>query len=438
KSKDIYWKYLKKLYDYGIDAWWMDSTDPDCFYPTDEDYEFPTGYGSFRKMRNAFPLATVSGIYENQRKVSENQRVFIMTRSSYAGQQRYGSNMWSGDVASSWDMLRKQIPAGLNFTLTGNPNFNTDIGGFFSGSYNVLGAASGAKNPQFQELYVRWMQYGLFNPVFRSHGADTPREIYQFGQKGEPIYNAIESTINLRYTLIPYIYSLAWQVTKNDASYMMPLFAYYPNDAKTQTLADEFMFGKSILAAPVVSPQYTEEKIIKIDEMTGWNKQETGNAKGYPSVDFTTKKTAEKYLPKGDNWYYFWDNKLYTGGQTVKVETTIDHTPIFVKEGSIIPFAQTAQNTVVQRFDTLTIRIYPGKDCTFELYEDEGDNYNYERGEYSIIKFVWNDKSQQLAIQQRNGTFKGMLQNRKFKVIRVDNGKSTDVQYNGEEILVKI
>ena len=438
KAKDIYWKYLKTLYDYGIDAWWMDSTDPDCFYPTDDDYEFPTGFGSFRKMRNAFPLATVSGIYENQRNVSEKQRVFIMTRSSYAGQQRYGSNMWSGDVASSWDMLRKQIPAGLNYTLTGNPNFNTDIGGFFSGSYNVLGPASGAKNPQFQELYVRWMQYGLFNPVFRSHGADTPREIYQFGSKGEPIYDAIESTINLRYTLIPYIYSLAWQVSKNDASYMMPLFAYYPNDAKTQTLADEFMFGKSILAAPVVSPQYTEEKIIKIDEMTGWDKQETGSAKSYPSVDFSVKKTAEKYLPKGDNWYYFWDNKLYTGGKTVTVETTIDHTPIFVKAGSIIPFAEVAQNTVEQHFDTLTIKIYPGKDCTFELYEDEGDNYNYERGAYSIIKFVWNDKANILSIDERYGSFKGMLQKRTFNVVRADNGKTADIQYNGKKTEIKI
>ena len=438
KAKDIYWKYLKTLYDYGIDAWWMDSTDPDCFYPTDDDYEFPTGFGSFRKMRNAFPLATVSGIYENQRKVSEKQRVFIMTRSSYAGQQRYGSNMWSGDVASSWDMLRKQIPAGLNYTLTGNPNFNTDIGGFFSGSYNVLGPASGAKNPQFQELYVRWMQYGLFNPVFRSHGADTPREIYQFGSKGEPIYDAIESTINLRYKLLPYIYSLAFDVTKNDASYMMPLFAYYPNDAKTLRLADEFMFGKSILAAPVVSPQYTEEKIIKIDEMTGWDKQETGSAKSYPSVDFTVKKTAEKYLPKGDNWYYFWDNKLYTGGKTVTVETTIDHTPIFVKAGSIIPFASVAQNTVEQRFDTLTIKIYPGKDCTFELYEDEGDNYNYERGAYSIIKFIWNDKAQTLTIDDRSGSFDGMLKKRTFKVVRVDNSKTADIQYNGAKTTTKL
>ena len=219
---------------------------------------------------------------------------------------------------------------------------------------------------------------------------------------------------------------------------MMPLFAYYPNDVKTQTLADEFMFGKSILAAPVVSPQYTEEKIIKIDEMTGWNKQETGNVKGYPSVNFAVKKTAEKYLPKGDNWYYFWNDKLYTGGKTVTVETTIDHTPIFVKAGSIIPFAQTAQNTVEQRFDTLTIKIYPGKDCTFELYEDEGDNYNYEKGEFSIIKLTWNNKSNTLTINNREGSFKGMLQNRTFKVVRADNGNSTDVQYNGKEISVKI
>ena len=438
KSKDIYWKYLKKLYDYGIDAWWMDSTDPDCFYPTDEDYEFPTGYGSFRKMRNAFPLATVSGIYENQRKVSENQRVFIMTRSSYAGQQRYGSNMWSGDVASSWDMLRKQIPAGLNFTLTGNPNFNTDIGGFFSGSYNVLGAASGAKNPQFQELYVRWMQYGLFNPVFRSHGADTPREIYQFGSKGEPIYDAIESTINLRYRLLPYIYSLAFDVTKNDASYMMPLFAYYPNDPKTLRLADEFMFGKSILAAPVVSPQYTDEKIIKIDEMTGWNKQETGNAKSYPSVDFSVKKTADKYLPKGDNWYYYWTDQLYTGGQTVKVPTTISQTPFFVKAGSIIPFAQPAQNTIEQSRDSITMKIYPGKDCVFALYEDENDNYNYERGDYSIITFVWNNKAQKLTIKKREGSFKGMLQKRTFFIEKVGTKEKTAVEYNGQEISINI
>ena len=438
KSKDIYWKYLKKLHDYCIDAWWMDSTDPDCFYPTDKDYEFETGFGSFRKMRNAFPLATVSGIYENQRKTTENQRVFIMTRSSYAGQQRYGSNMWSGDVASSWDMLRKQIPAGLNFTLTGNPNFNTDIGGFFSGSYNILGPASGAKNPQFQELYVRWMQYGMFCPVFRSHGADTPREIYQFGQKGEPIYDAIEKTINLRYSLLPYIYSLAWQVTDQNASYMMPLFAYYKNDTKTWKIADEFMFGNSILAAPVVSPQYTEEKIIKIDEMTGWNRQETGNVKAYPQVDFTTEKIVEKYLPKGDNWYYAWDEKLYNGGQNVKVKTTISQTPFFIKAGSIIPFATPAQNTVEQNHESLLIKVYPGKNAEFSLYEDEGDNYNYEKGEYSIIKFIWNDKTKKLTISKRSGSFKGMMNNRTFVVQKVGTDQKTEVKYNGDEITIAL
>ena len=178
-ARDIYWKYLRKLYDYGTDAWWMDSTDPDCFYPTEADYNHKVYGGTWRSQRNAFPLETVRGIYQSQRRDYPNssKRVFIMTRSSYAGQQHYGSNMWSGDVNSSWDMLRKQVPAGLSFTLTGNPNFNTDIGGFFCGSYNTMGPASAPKNPQFQELYVRWMQYGLFCPVFRSHGADAPREI---------------------------------------------------------------------------------------------------------------------------------------------------------------------------------------------------------------------------------------------------------------------
>ena len=185
EARDIYWKYLRKLYDYGTDAWWMDSTDPDFFNPRESDYEHKVYGGTWRSQRNAFPLETVRGIYQSQRKDYPNspKRVFIMTRSSYAGQQHYGSNMWSGDVASSWDMLRKQVPAGLSFTLTGNPNFNTDIGGFFCSSYNTKGSGSAPKNPQFQELYVRWMQYGLFCPVFRSHGADAPREIWQFGKR---------------------------------------------------------------------------------------------------------------------------------------------------------------------------------------------------------------------------------------------------------------
>ena len=225
-ARDIYWKYLKKLYDYGTDAWWMDSTDPDFFNPRESDYQHPVTGGTWRSLRNAFPLETVRGIYNAQRMEAltshpsplTSKRVFIMTRSSFAGQQHYGSNMWSGDVNSSWDMLRKQLPAGLSFSLTGNPNFNTDIGGFFCGSYNTKGSGSAPQNPQFQELYVRWMQYGLFCPVFRSHGADAPREIWQFGKKGEPVYDAIEKQIRLRYRLIPYLYSTAWQVNSNNQS----------------------------------------------------------------------------------------------------------------------------------------------------------------------------------------------------------------------------
>ncbi len=254
-ARDIYWKYLKTLYDYGTDAWWMDSTDPDCFYPTEDDYAHKVYGGTWRSQRNAFPLETVRGIYQAQRKDDRGKRIFIMTRSSFAGQQHYGSNMWSGDVNSSWDMLRKQVPAGLSFTLTGNPNFNTDIGGFFCNAYNTMGPASAPKNPQFQELYVRWMQYGLFCPIFRSHGADAPREIWQFGKKGEPVYDAIEKQIRLRYRLIPYLYSIAWQVTSNNDSYMRPLFADFAADRQVWNMTDEFMFGHSILACPIIDPQ---------------------------------------------------------------------------------------------------------------------------------------------------------------------------------------
>ena len=280
-ARDIYWKHLKRLYDYGTDAWWMDSTDPDFFNPRESDYAHPVTGGTWRQLRNAFPLETVRGVYQAQRREGENKRVFIMTRSAFAGQQHYGSNMWSGDVNSSWDMLRKQVPAGLSFSLTGDPNFNTDIGGFFCNAYNTRGPGSAPKNPQFQELYVRWMQYGLFCPVFRSHGADAPREIWQFGKKGEPVYDAIEKQIRLRYRLIPYLYSTAWQVTSNNESYLRPLFSDFAQDRRVWDIADEFMFGRSILAAPILDPQYTEEKIVRTDAMTGWDrKKESGDSSG--------------------------------------------------------------------------------------------------------------------------------------------------------------
>ena len=436
EARNIYWKYLKTLFDYGTDGWWMDSTDPDFFNPRESDYDHQVTGGTWRGLRNAFPLETVRGVYQAQRKESSAKRVFIMTRSAFAGQQHYGSNMWSGDVASSWDMLRKQIPAGLSYTLTGNPNFNTDIGGFFCGSYNTKGPNSAPKNPQYQELYVRWMQYGLFCPIFRSHGADAPREIWQFGKKGEPVYDAIEKTIRLRYRLVPYLYSTAWQVTSNNESYLRPLFSDFAGDRRVWDMTDEFMFGRSILAAPVVEAQFTKEAIVKEDAMSGWDKKETKDTQGQQEVDFTAMKTATKYLPKGTDWYDFWTSKRFKGGQTVTLQTPLDRVPMFVRAGSILPLGPEAQYVSEKAWDNLEIRIYPGADGKFTLYEDEGDNYNYEKGVYATIPFEWNDKAQALTIGSRKGDYPGMLKSRQFTIVLPD-GRQQTAQYEGSGISVK-
>ena len=436
-ARDIYWKHLKRLYDYGTDAWWMDSTDPDFFNPKESDYAHKVYGGTWRSQRNAFPLETVRGIYQSQRKDYGQKRVFIMTRSSYAGQQHYGSNMWSGDVNSSWDMLRKQVPAGLSYSLTGNPNFNTDIGGFFCGSYNTKGSGSAPRNPQFQELYVRWMQYGLFCPVFRSHGADAPREIWQFGKKGEPVYDAIEKQIRLRYRLIPYLYSTAWQVTSNNDSYMRPLFSDFAADKKVWNINDEFLFGRSILAAPIVKAQYTEEKIIRTDAMTGWDRQSVSDGSAVGGIDFTATKSATKYLPKGATWYDFWTNQLYKGGQDVTLETTLDRVPMFVRAGSILPLGPEMQYVGEKAWDNLEMRVYPGANGSFTLYEDEGDNYNYEKGAYTTITFQWNDSKKQLTIGERKGQYPGMLQKRHFTIV-LPNGQQKVVDYSGQQMIVNL
>ena len=433
EARAIYWKYLKTLYDYGCDAWWMDSTDPDYMNPKESDYQHKVYGGTWRSQRNAFPLETVKGIYQTQRKDDRGKRIFIMTRSSFAGQQHYGSNMWSGDVASSWEMLRNQVPAGLSFSLTGNPNFNTDIGGFFCGSYNTKGGGSAPRNPQFQELYVRWMQYGLFCPVFRSHGADAPREIWQFGKKGEPVYDAIEKQIRLRYRLIPYLYSTAWQVTSANGSYLRPLFSDFAADKKVWDMTDEFLCGQSILACPIVDPQYTEEKIIKEDAMTGWDKKEVKSEEvKSEKLDWTATKSVTKYLPKGATWYDFWTNKSYKGGQNVTIETTFDRVPMFVRAGSILPLGPEMQYVGEKAWDNLELRLYPGADGTFTLYEDEGDGYNYEKGVYSTIIFQWNDRARTLTIGTRQGSYPGMLASRQFTVVLPD-GTTKTITYNGTQ-----
>jgi alpha-D-xyloside xylohydrolase len=438
EARDIYWNYANEgLFAKGIDGWWMDSTEPDHFHANEADYDTKTFLGSFRKVRNAYPLMTVGGMYDHQRKATSGKRVFILTRSAFAGQQRYGANTWSGDTGSSWDALRKQIPAGLNFSLSGIPHWNADIGGFFAGQYKKgIYADKGAQNPLYQELYVRWLQFGTFTPMMRSHGTDIPREIYQFGKKGEPIFDAIEKFINLRYTLLPYIYAASWQASAHQSTFMRALFMDFKADKKAWDINNEYMFGDAILVAPVLNAQYTPEKIVNVDEQTGWDKKENQPNEDKNEVDFTAKKNIKVYLPAGSIWYDFWTNEKIAGGNEINRETTIDMLPLYVKAGAIIPFGPQVQYAEEKKWDNLEIRVYPGANGLFTLYEDEFDNYNYEKGLYSEILFNWDDAAQKLIINKRKGQYPGMLQDRKFTIILPSGAKKT-VSYNGGKTEVK-
>ena len=440
EARDIYWKYLKDgIFKYGMDAWWMDSTEPDhlSFKPSDLDQK--TVMGTFRRVRNAYPLMSVGGVYDHQRAVTSDKRVFILTRSGYIGQQRYGANVWSGDVGSSWETLRAQVPAGLNFSLCGMPHWNNDIGGFFAGQYNKSwNDGTAPKNPLYQELYVRWLQFGTFTPMMRSHGADTPREIYQFGKKGEPVYDAIEKMIRLRYSLLPYIYSTSWDVSHRQSTFMRALVMDFPKDKKVWDMNDEYMFGKAILVAPVLEAQYTPEKVVKVDEQSGWDRDNAGKS-GNEAVkaDFTAKKSTTLYLPAGTEWYDFWTNEKMDGGQEITRETTLDLIPLYIKAGSIVPFGPDVQYATEKPWDELTVRVYPGADGSFILYEDEFDNYNYEKGAYTEIPMTWDDSARRLTIGARKGEYKGMIAERKFRVVLPD-GKEKTVSYKGKKVSVKI
>ena len=433
EARDIYWKYLNRgVFSLGVDSWWMDSTEPDHLSQKPEDLDTKTYLGSFRKVRNAYPLMTVGGVYDHQRETTSNKRVFILTRSAFAGQQRYAANTWSGDVNSSWEMLRNQVPAGLNFSLTGNPNFNSDIGGFFAGVYKRNG---GAKNPMFQELYVRWLQYGTFTPMMRSHGTDVSREIYQFGKKGDEVYDAIEKFINLRYSMLPYIYSTSWDVSKNNSSFLRALSMDFSSDQKTWNINNEYLFGKSFLVAPILNAQYTPEKIVKTDENQGWDKKNETKENSLSNIDFNQNKTVKVYLPAGSDWFDFWTNEKYRGGQEIQKTVNLQSIPLYVKAGSIIPFGPDVQYATEKKWDNLTVKIYPGTDADFVLYEDEFDNYNYEKGDYTEIPFHWNEKSKTLTIDPRKGNFKGMIDKRNFTVILPD-GQKQSVNYLGKKVNV--
>lgn len=439
KARDIYWDYLNKgIFQLGMDGWWMDSTEPDHFNWQESDFNRQTYLGSYRSVRNAYPLMTVGGVYDHQRAETSDKRVIILTRSGFLGQQRYASNVWSGDVQSSWDMFRKQITAGLNFSLTGMPHWNSDLGGFFAGSYNTNGNTSATRNPMYQELYVRWLQFGVFCPMMRSHGADTPREFFWYGKAGEPVYDALVDAVKLRYSLLPYIYSTAWEVSHRQSTFMRALYMDFLNDKNTWKIGNEYMFGKAFLVAPVLHAQYTpEQKQNILKENEGWNKTTNNQVNLSLNVDFTQSKEMEVYLPSGNKWYNYWTNEDFDGGQKLKIKTSLDRIPLFVRAGSIIPIGPDVKYTNEKKWDNLIINVYPGADGTFTLYEDEGDNYNYESGAYTEIQMKWNDTKRILTIDARKGEYNGMLTKRNF-TIRTADGKEKIITYSGKKINVKI
>lgn len=425
-ARDIYWNHLKKMLALGMDGWWMDSSEPDHLDFKPSDLDDKTYLGSFRKVRNAFPLMTVGGVYTHQRAVDSAKRVFILTRSAFAGQQRYGANTWSGDVTASWAALHNQISAGLNFSLSAIPYWNADIGGFFLTKFPKK-----LDDPEYRELYVRWLEFGAFTPMMRSHGTDAPREIYQFGQKGNKYYDAIDKYINLRYHLLPYIYSTSWDVTHNRSSMMRGLVMDFPKDKNALDINDEYMFGKSLLVSPVTNAMYVKHGAGEKEQVE----------------DFSTTKSKETYLPAGTEWFDFWTGEKLSGGNKASKETPLDIIPLYVKAGSIIPVGPNVQYAEEKKWDDLEIRIYPGANGKFVLYEDENDNYDYEKGIYSTISFDWTDKKKTLTISDRNGSFPGMLNERKFNIVIVGENKGVGenltnqpdkvISYTGKKLVVK-
>lgn len=426
EARDIYWKHMNKnIFSKGMDAWWLDATEPEQSSALSYIDSTQTALGSYKRVANAYPLFTNKGVYEHQRATTSDKRVFILTRSAFTGQQRYGASSWSGDVVASWDVFRNQISGGVNFSMSGIPYWTTDIGAFTVSQEDFPG---GCKNPLYQELYVRWFQFGTFCPLFRSHGSSTPREVFNFSKKGDWPYDVQEKFINLRYRLLPYIYSLAWKVTEDNSSLMRALATDFPTDSIACDINNQYLFGPSVLVAPVTEAQYATQE------------------DGKTLVDIKSLKQSKVYLPTSQ-WYDFWTGEKVKGGAYINRSTPIDMLPLYVREGSIIPMGETMQYATQKTADCLEIRVYAGKDAEFSLYEDENDNYNYEKGQYAVIPMQWNEAKKTLTIGKRAGSFPGMLEKRTFKVVFVsekqgigdkltESGYKT-VEYTGKKVKIK-
>jgi len=401
-ARKYYWDEVNRgLFSIGLDAWWMDTTEPETEGQEENillNHKLAAGSGN--RYVNAYPLLDTQAVYQGQRSSSDKKRVFILSRSAFAGSQRNGVTAWSGDINSDWLSYRRQVPAGLNFALSGIPYWTTDIGGFVFGN---------TTDPAFRELFIRWFQYGTFNPILRVHGTRHPdeNELWSYGPDAQTILANFD---RLRYRMLPYIYSLAWKTTSEAYTPMRPLVMDFRTDSRAQDTGDQFMFGPAFLVNPVTDPAAT---------------------------------TRQLYLPVA-TWYDFWTGSAVEGGQTISAIAPLDRLPLYVRAGSILPLGPDEEWSTEKPADPIELRIYRGASGDFTLYEDENDNYDYEKGAYATIPLHWDDATRTLTIGDRKGQFPGMLENRAFRVVFVGENHGvgvgpsdkTDkvVQYSGKQI----
>ena len=389
-ARKYYWDLIdKSLFKIGLDAWWMDTTEPET---EGQEENIQLGHklyiGSGDRYVNLFPLETTSAVYQGQREASDRKRVFILSRSAFAGSQRNAVTAWSGDINSNFLAFKRQIPAGLNFALSGIPYWTTDIGGFVDGNPD---------DPAYRELFIRWFQFGTFCPIFRVHGTRTTNqnELWSYGPEAQRILTAYD---NLRYRLMPYIYSLAWRVTHDGYTIMRPLVMDFAADRRVVNVGDQFMFGPAILVNPVTEQGATRRHM---------------------------------YLPNV-KWYDFWTGASQTGGEFIDAAAPLDRLPLYVRAGSIVPIGPALQYAMEKLADALELRVYPGASGDFTLYEDENDNYDYEKGQYAVIPLHWDDAAHKLTIGTRSGHFPGMLENRLFHIVVVRDGHGAGPEFTAQ------
>ncbi len=402
-----FWKLIHdKIYVKGIDAWWMDASEPDILsnssYKERKKQMSPTAIGTAAEYLNAYPLLNAKGIYEGQRGVDSNKRVFLLTRSGFAGSQRYAASIWSGDIASRWEDMRTQISAGLNFSISGLPYWTMDIGGF--SVEHRYEKPSPADLEEWRALQTRWYQFGSFVPLFRVHGQFPYREIYNIAPEDHPAYKSMLYYDQLRYRLMPYIYSMAGSTYHHDYTIMRGLVMDFPGDAAVQSIGDQYMFGPSLLINPVYS---------------------------YKAVN------RQLYLPAGQGWYDLYTGKYFEGGQHITAAAPYEQIPVFVKEGAIVPTGPALQYTGEKPADPILLYVYAGKDGSFTLYEDEGLNYNYEKGAFSEIPIWYNEEKKQLTIGDRKGHFDGMLQQRIFQVKLITKKSPSGMNFSGVDKTIR-